>query len=305
MNGIINLYKEAGMTSHDCVFKLRRILATKKIGHGGTLDPDVAGVLPIAVGKSTKVLEFMTESGKVYEGEVTLGFSTETEDASGALVEEKYLDAPLDEAIIDQTMEEFLGQIEQIPPMYSAVKVNGRRLYEYARAGQEVERPIRQVTIYDFKRTSPVTYEKGLARFSFRVACSKGTYVRTLAVDLADKLGYPGHMSRLVRTASAGLELENAHKLQEIEEFMAEGTIANLLMPMEDGVRDLPALEINDEQYQKVKVGKFLDLEEIPEEVRLEQQLLAVFYEGKLVAIYMPHPNKKEFYKPKKVLIEN
>ncbi|WEV60182.1 tRNA pseudouridine(55) synthase TruB [Streptococcaceae bacterium ESL0729] len=305
MNGIINLYKEAGMTSHDCVFKLRRILATKKIGHGGTLDPDVAGVLPIAVGKATKVLEFMTESGKVYEGEVTLGFSTETEDASGALVEEKLLDTPLDEALIDQAMEEFVGEIKQIPPMYSAVKVNGKRLYEYARAGQEVERPIRQATIYDFKRTSPVTYENGLARFSFRVACSKGTYVRTLAVDLAQKLGYPGHMSRLVRTKSAGLELENAHKLHEIEEFMNNGTITSLLMPMEDGVSDLAVLEINDDQYQKVRVGKFLDLEEVPAEVGQNGNLLAVFYQGQLVAIYMPHPNKKEFYKPKKVLIEN
>lgn len=156
MNGIINVKKEAGMTSHDVVFRLRRILREKKIGHGGTLDPDVVGVLPIAVGKATRVLEFMTEAGKVYEGRVTLGFSTDTEDASGSLVEQTPVTRPLEEEIVDEVMASFQGEITQIPPMYSAVKVKGRKLYEYARAGEEVERPQRQVTISEFKRTSLV-----------------------------------------------------------------------------------------------------------------------------------------------------
>ena len=201
MNGIINLRKEAGMTSHDAVFKLRKILKTKKIGHGGTLDPDVVGVLPIAVGKATRLVEFMQEEGKIYEGEITLGCSTTTEDASGDILERTPVMELLEEALIDEAMESMTGEIRQIPPMYSAVKVNGRKLYEYARAGQEVERPERQVTIYSFERTSPISYEDEQARFRFRVKCSKGTYVRTLSVDLGAKLGFASHMSQLTRTS--------------------------------------------------------------------------------------------------------
>ena len=155
ISGIINLKKEAGMTSHDAVFKLRKILQEKKIGHGGTLDPDVTGVLPIAVGKATRVIEYMTEAGKVYEGEITIGFSTTTEDASGETVKTTPV-TELDEATVDKAMASFEGEITQIPPMYSAVKVNGKKLYEYARAGEEVERPQRQVTITKFVRTSPI-----------------------------------------------------------------------------------------------------------------------------------------------------
>lgn len=149
MDGIINVKKEAGMTSHDVVFKLRKILGTKKIGHGGTLDPDVVGVLPIAVGKATRMVEFMQDEGKVYEGEITLGFSTTTEDASGEVVERTPVEASLDAEEVDRMIAQMVGEMEQVPPMYSAVKVNGRKLYEYARAGEEVERPVRQVTIYE------------------------------------------------------------------------------------------------------------------------------------------------------------
>ena len=184
MNGIINLKKEAGMTSHDAVFKLRKILGTKKIGHGGTLDPDVVGVLPIAVGKATRLVEFMQEEGKVYEGEITLGCSTTTEDASGEQIAFSPVTEILDENLVDQVIASMVGEQTQVPPMYSAVKVNGRKLYEYARSGETVERPKRQVTIYNFERTGAIVYEGDLARFPFRVKCSKGTYVRTLAVDL-------------------------------------------------------------------------------------------------------------------------
>ena len=189
MDGIINVKKEAGMTSHDVVFKLRKILGTKKIGHGGTLDPDVVGVLPIAVGKATRMVEFMQDEGKIYEGEITLGFSTTTEDASGEVIERTPVEAPLDSAEVDRMIAQMVGEIEQVPPMYSAVKVNGRKLYEYARAGEEVERPVRKVTIYEFARTGEIVYEEKTAGFPFRVKCSKGTYIRTLSVDLGQKLG--------------------------------------------------------------------------------------------------------------------
>lgn len=291
MNGIINLKKEAGMTSHDAVFKLRKLLKEKKIGHGGTLDPDVVGVLPIAVGKATRVIEYMTDSGKVYEGQVTLGFSTTTEDASGELVESKPVPRDLSPDLVDQAMESFEGEISQTPPMYSAVKVNGRKLYEYARVGEQVERPSRQVHIFSFERISELIFEEGLCRFNFRVACSKGTYVRTLAVDLGAKLGYPSHMSYLERTASAGLDLTQALTLSEIEERLAEADLS-FLLPIEYGVGDLPRVELNLTQKEEVGYGRFISLDQ-------EDDLLAAFYQGRLVAIL---ERREAFYKPRKVL---
>jgi len=290
MNGIINLKKEAGMTSHDAVFKLRKILGTKKIGHGGTLDPDVVGVLPIAVGKATRMVEFMQDEGKVYEGEITLGYSTTTEDASGEVVAETPVLSPLDEKLVDEAIASLTGPIIQIPPMYSAVKVNGRKLYEYARAGQEVERPERQVTIYSFKRTSPISYEDRLARFSFRVKCSKGTYIRTLSVDLGEKLGYAAHMSQLTRTSAAGLQLEDALTLEEIAEKVEAGEL-DFLHPLEIGTGDLVKVNLTPEQANEVRYGRFIELESSEKEV-------AAFEGEKLLAIM---EKRDHLYKPRKV----
>ena len=290
MNGIINLKKEAGMTSHDAVFKLRKILGTKKIGHGGTLDPDVVGVLPIAVGKATRMVEFMQDEGKVYEGEITLGYSTTTEDASGEIVAETPVLAPLDEKLVDEAIASLTGPITQIPPMYSAVKVNGRKLYEYARAGQEVERPERKVTIYSFERTSPISYEDKLARFTFRVKCSKGTYIRTLSVDLGEKLGYSAHMSHLTRTSAAGLQLDDALTLNEIEEKVQAGEL-DFLHPLEIGTGDLVKVFLTPEQAEEVRYGRFIELEQT-------EKQLAAFEGEKLLAILEKREN---LYKPRKV----
>ena len=290
MNGIINLKKEAGMTSHDAVFKLRKILGTKKIGHGGTLDPDVVGVLPIAVGKATRMVEFMQDEGKVYEGEITLGYSTTTEDASGEVVSESPVLSPLDEKVVDEAIASLTGPITQVPPMYSAVKVNGRKLYEYARAGQEVERPERQVTIYSFERTSPISYEDRLARFTFRVKCSKGTYIRTLSVDLGVKLGYAAHMSQLTRTSAAGLQLEDALTLEEISEKVEAGQL-DFLHPIEIGTGDLVKVNLTPEQADEVRYGRFIELECSEKEV-------AAFEGEKLLAIM---EKRDHLYKPRKV----
>ena len=292
MNGIINLKKEAGMTSHDAVFKLRKILGTKKIGHGGTLDPDVVGVLPIAVGKATRMVEFMQDEGKVYEGEITLGYSTTTEDASGEVVAETPVLSPLDEKLVDEAIASLTGPITQIPPMYSAVKVNGRKLYEYARAGQEVERPERQVIIYSFERTSPICYEDKLARFTFRVKCSKGTYIRTLSVDLGKKLGYAAHMSHLTRTSAAGLQLEDSLTLEEIAEKVEAGQL-DFLHPLEIGTGDLVKVYLTPEQAEDVRFGRFIELEQTVKEV-------AAFEGERLLAILEKRDN---LYKPRKVLI--
>lgn len=290
MNGIINLKKEAGMTSHDAVFKLRKILGTKKIGHGGTLDPDVVGVLPIAVGKATRMVEFMQDEGKIYEGEITLGYSTTTEDTSGEVVAETPVLSPLDEKIVDQVIASLTGTITQIPPMYSAVKVNGRKLYEYARAGQEVERPERQVTIYSFERTSPICYKDQLARFTFRVKCSKGTYIRTLSVDMGEKLGYAAHMSYLTRTSAAGLQLDNALTLNEIEKKVQAGEL-DFLHPLEIGTGDLVKVYLTPEQAEEVRFGRFTELEQTEKE-------LAGFEGDKLLAIL---EKRDTLYKPRKV----
>ena len=290
MNGIINLKKEVGMTSHDAVFKLRKILGTKKIGHGGTLDPDVVGVLPIAVGKATRMVEFMQDEGKIYEGEITLGYSTTTEDASGETVAETPVLSPLDEKLVDEAIASLTGPITQIPPMYSAVKVNGRKLYEYARTGQEVERPERQVTIYSFERTSPISYEDRLARFTFRVKCSKGTYIRTLSVDLGVKLGYAAHMSQLTRTSAAGLQLEDSLTLEEISEKVKAGQL-DFLHPIEIGTGDLVKVYLTPQQAEEVRFGRFIELEHSEKEA-------AAFEGDNLLAILEKREN---LYKPRKV----
>ena len=280
------------MTSHDVVFKLRKILKEKKIGHGGTLDPDVTGVLPIAVGKATRLIEYMQEEGKIYEGEITLGFSTTTEDVSGEVVEVTPVSPDLSQEMVDQAMADFVGQIVQIPPMYSAVKVDGRKLYEYARAGQEVERPKRTIEISSFERTSPLVAEGDLVRFTFRVKCGKGTYVRTLSVDLGAKLGYASHMSKLERTGSAGLTLDDALTLAEIADLVENGDFS-FLRPLELGIGDLPILELTSEQVTEVSFGRRISLE-------TDVDLFAAFHQGKLIAIL---ERRGDLYKPRKVIL--
>jgi len=232
----------------------------------------------------------MQDEGKVYEGEITLGFSTTTEDASGEVVAETPVLSPLDEKLVDEAIASLTGPITQIPPMYSAVKVNGRKLYEYARAGHEVERPERQVTIYSFERTSPISYEGNLARFTFRVKCSKGTYIRTLSVDLGEKLGYAAHMSHLTRTSAAGLQLEDALTLEEIAAKVETGQL-DFLHPLEIGTGDLVKVSLSPEEATEVRFGRFIELEQSDKE-------LAAFEGDKLLAILEKRGN---LYKPRKV----
>ncbi len=303
MDGILPLWKERGMTSHDCVFQLRKILHTKKIGHGGTLDPEVDGVLPIAIGKGTKLLEFMSDTGKIYEGEITLGVSTTTEDAHGEIVEEVALDRPFTTSEIDCAMQRLTGDILQIPPMYSAVKVNGRKLYEYARQGQTVKRPARKITIQSFERCDAPFWDQINKRQSwhFRVVCGKGTYVRTLAVDTGRILEVPAHMSDLTRIASCGLKKEQAITLAEVAESVASGSFSEQLLPIETVVKDFLRIDLTEELWQYVKNGRPLpydkfDLAECP------QNLVALFYQGRLVSLYEPSEKQKSWLKPRKML---
>ncbi|MDT2673403.1 tRNA pseudouridine(55) synthase TruB [Enterococcus dongliensis] len=303
MDGILPLWKERGMTSHDCVFKLRKILQTKKVGHGGTLDPDVDGVLPICIGKGTKVIEYLQDSGKIYEGEITIGFSTTTEDRSGEVVETKAVDLPLTEVEIDQMMGTFIGKIKQVPPMYSAVKVNGKRLYEYARAGETIERPEREAIIEHFKRTTAPVYdaETKTQSWRFQVTCGKGTYVRTLAVDLGAKLGYPAHMSDLTRLASGGFSVGQAMTLAQVSELMEQNQIDHALRPIEEAMNAFPRINLTTEDWQKVKNGQVLPLKTFNLE-KMPGELIAFFYQEQLVSLYKQHPEKSWLLKPSKVI---
>jgi tRNA pseudouridine55 synthase len=301
MEGILPLFKPAGMTSHDCVFKLRKLLKTKKVGHTGTLDPDVTGVLPVCVGKATKIAEYITDAGKAYEGEVTLGYSTTTEDASGDKIAEKTVNRTITRSEVEQVLQSFSGEIEQTPPMYSAVKVNGKKLYEYARQGIQVERPTRKVNIYSIELLDDRdVFEGDNITFKFRVSCSKGTYIRTLAVDIGAKLGYPAHMSSLVRIQSAEFTLDDCFTFEQLETMAGEGTIDTVLHPLESGISYLPKYRINDTVAEKVKNGALL---EIPPQLKeIEGPIVVETEDGMALAIYRKHPAKLGMMKPDKVL---
>ena len=221
MNGVVNVKKELGMTSHDVVYRLRKILSIKKIGHTGTLDPDASGVLPICVGRATKVADMLTAKDKQYVAEITLGFATDTLDASGRVTERAEVNVSKED--IEKALAEFVGEIEQIPPMYSAIKVDGKKLYELAREGKEIERKPRLVRI-DSIEILKLDLENN--RLSVKVDCSKGTYIRTLCDDIGRYLGCFAHMSALERTRSGRFSIEDAYTTDEIEEMFKSGDLS-------------------------------------------------------------------------------
>ncbi|MDO4432679.1 MAG: tRNA pseudouridine(55) synthase TruB [Aerococcaceae bacterium] len=297
-NGILPIWKEAGMTSHDVVFKLRKLLRMKKIGHTGTLDPQVDGVLVICLGEATKLVELLMDGDKHYVGEITLGISTETEDAHGAVVERLAVEQPFSIETIDETMQHFHGEIEQIPPYYSAVKVNGKRLYEYARQGLQVERPRRIARIDAFERVGAPIYDahNQTQRWHFSVQCGKGTYVRTLAVDLGKKLGYPSHMSQLTRFATGGFTKEQAFTLTQLAQLVENGNVEQALYPIEYALKKYPTYELTQSEYeQTVRHGQVVAADYFGERI---ETLTALYYGGRVVALYAPHPTKINVVKP-------
>lgn len=226
-NGIINVYKEAGYTSHDVVAKLRGILRQKKIGHTGTLDPDAVGVLPVCLGAGTKLCDMLTDWNKEYRAVMRLGVETDTQDMSGTVLKtaspEKL--AALDEQKVTDTIRSFVGEYEQIPPMYSALKVNGKKLYELAREGKEVERKARTVTIEELE-----IQEMKLPIVTMRVVCSKGTYIRTLCHDIGEKLGVGGAMEALTRSRVGIFREEDALTLSQLETLRDENRVEEILV---------------------------------------------------------------------------
>ena len=221
MDGIINVYKEKGYTSHDVVAKLRGILRMKKIGHTGTLDPEAEGVLPVCLGKGTRLCDMLTEKTKTYRAVMLLGVETDTQDATGTVTASREEEAmALSEEQVREALESFLGVYQQVPPMYSALKVGGKKLYELARAGKEVERAARPVEILELQ-----VEEICLPRVTFQVTCSKGTYIRTLCYDAGRKLGCGACMESLLRTRVERFLLEDSLTLAQIETLRDEGRV--------------------------------------------------------------------------------
>ena len=235
MDGIINVYKEKGFTSHDVVAKLRGILRMKKIGHTGTLDPAAEGVLPVCLGKGTRLCDMLTDKTKTYRAVLLLGQETDTQDTTGVVQAEYPVHVTEEE--VREAIVSFLGDYMQIPPMYSALKVNGKKLYELARQGKEVERQARSVQILDIQIESI-----DLPRATFSVTCSKGTYIRTLCYDIGRKLGCGGCMESLLRTRVDRFKLEDSLTLSQIEKLRDEGRVEEVVVPVEGVFLGLPAL---------------------------------------------------------------
>lgn len=296
MDGILALWKERGMTSHDCVFKLRKILKTKKVGHTGTLDPGVEGVLPICIGQATRIAEYLTDAGKTYEAVVSLGRTTTTEDAEGETVEAHDQFQSYTRAQILQALASLTGEIEQTPPMFSAVKVNGKKLYEYARAGQTVERPTRKITIYELELLSEDdVFEGEEVQFSIRIKCSKGTYIRTLAVQIGEALGVPAHMHELVRTMSGTFHAGNCLTLTQVAEKMEQGD-QSFILPVEYALSDFPFIAIDAEGpaiEKKINNGQQLPVHPLLN----ENEKIVYTKDGKAFAVYMKHPEKEGMMK--------
>lgn len=228
INGIINIYKEKGYTSHDVVAKLRGITRQKKIGHTGTLDPDAEGVLPVCLGRATKVCDLLTEKDKIYETTLLFGITTDTQDISGTIIREESA-AELTEERVRAAIFGYIGEYEQLPPMYSALKVNGKKLYELAREGKEVERKTRKVTIYGIR-----ILEMNLPRVRMEVHCSKGTYIRTLCHDIGADLGCGGCMETLLRTRVSRFTLADSIRLSQAEACQKQGRFMELILPVDE-----------------------------------------------------------------------
>ena len=280
LNGIISIYKKRGFTSHDVVAKSRGILRERRIGHTGTLDPEAEGVLPICIGPATKAVNYLADADKCYEAEVILGATTTTEDATGEVLEVREVNVTQEQ--IKEVVASFVGPYVQTPPMYSAIKVNGVRLYELARQGIVVERPSREVTIYSCDIIEWID-EK---RFRIRVKCSKGTYIRTLCTDIGKALGCGAHMGYLLRTQVGAFVLEESLTLEELEAHKEH--IEPYMHSLEVLFAHYQVAQINESGKKYLANGNALSLQHLKEMQSFADGELVRIYnaEGKFVALY-------------------
>ena len=308
INGVINIYKERGFTSHDVVAKLRGILKQKKIGHTGTLDPDAEGVLPVCLGKGTRLCDMLTDHSKVYEAVLLLGQSTDTQDVSGTVLQE----APVDvsEEKVRETIMSFVGPYDQIPPMYSALKVNGQKLCDLARAGKEVERKARPVEIYEIQ-----IEEIHLPRVRMTVSCSKGTYIRTLCHDIGEKLKGHGCMESLLRTRVGQFLLKDSLTLAQVEAYRDENRITEIVMPVDQVFSDCPALKLTKEAAKLGYNGNpFTSTQALTENDQMVEKSSDISLDGgKWFRVYDPegvfigvyaYDSKRDQFRPEKMFYE-
>ncbi|GAB6180699.1 tRNA pseudouridine(55) synthase TruB [Desulfotomaculum defluvii] len=287
MDGIINILKPPGMTSHDVVYFVRRMTGIKKCGHTGTLDPGAAGVLPICIGRATRLARFVTEGDKTYRAEITLGVQTSTQDAFGIVIKRTDASA-IGYENFKLVVEKFSGEIIQTPPMTSAIKVNGKKLYQLEREGKTVEVPTRTVTIYELKIIESWDWGTANPRILFDVTCSKGTYVRTLCSDIGKALGCGAYMSFLLRSRVAVFGLHNAFTLEDVEAMTKENKLANAVIPMTQAVDHLPVLEIHPSAKKSVCSGATLYPSGIRSGSKIlkPDELVQVQLDNRLLGIY-------------------
>lgn len=298
LSGIINVYKEKGYTSFDVVAKLRGILKIKKIGHTGTLDPDAEGVLPVCLGKATKVCGLLTDKDKEYETVLLLGMTTDTQDVSGAVLEQKAV--AVSEQQVREAIRGFVGDYLQTPPMYSALKVDGRKLCDLARAGVTVERKPRPVRIL-----SITILEIALPRVRMRVECSKGTYIRTLCQDIGERLGCGGCMETLLRTRVADFHIEDALRLEEIKRLAADEGERSFLKPIDSVFLQYQVASVKSEFHKLLYNGNRLSSQMFASyEPQWEDAPLRVYdADGQFAGIYEFKKETRD-YKPLKVFME-
>lgn len=294
--GVINIYKEKGYTSHDVVAKLRGILRQKKIGHTGTLDPDAEGVLLVCLGKATKLCDMLTERDKTYRAVMLLGRETDTQDTTGTTISEAPVPDGISEEEISQAVLSFQGEYAQVPPMYSALKVGGKKLYELAREGKEVERAARPVTIHHIEVESIV-----LPRVVMTVSCSKGTYIRTLCHDIGIKLGYGACMESLLRTRVGRFGLESSLRLDEVERLRDEGALMSHVLPIDAMFDSYPALTVSKEGDRLVHNGNQFppDLLAAPESVK-DTPIRVYDSQGTFIGVY-EYRAEGQVYRPVKI----
>ena len=298
LNGIINIHKEAGFTSHDVVAKMRGICRQKKIGHTGTLDPQATGVLPVCLGSATKLCDLLTDKDKEYVAELLLGQTTDTQDTTGRILTEHPVTASCEE--IRTAVMSFVGEYEQIPPMYSALKVNGKKLYELAREGKEVERTARPVHISEIE-----ILEIKLPVVKLSVACSKGTYIRTLCADIGDKLGCGGTMQSLVRTRVGHFKLEAAVTLGQLESLRDEEKMQEVLLPVDCVFKECPSLHVQEKWRKLLDNGNsFYPNQTVENCFYREGEWVRVYHEdGSFTGIYT-YDSGRKWYKPVKMFLE-
>lgn len=250
MNGIFNVLKPPGMTSHDVVYFMRRVTKIKKIGHTGTLDPEAAGVLPICVGKATRAVQYLTDKEKRYRANIKFGIVTDTYDKYGRIIEAKN-PGTIDRGVLEAVLKDFMGTIAQKPPVYSAVKVGGKKLYQYALQGEEVEIKERTVQIYGLNLVAIVSEDEAI----MDIHCSKGTYVRSLCHDIGQKLGCGAHMSQLVRLSSTPFSIEGSKTLEEIEKAAKDNRLEELIDPVEILFKEYKKVNIKPSALKSVLNG--------------------------------------------------